>query len=65
MPLDPELESAIRTVVADTKQPPAVAQRLIAWLKDLSEAEIGLEDKSRHLDNVRSALKLSETPDED
>ncbi len=65
MPLDAELENAIRKVVVELRQPPAVAQRLVAWLKDLSEADIGLEDKSRHLDNVRSALNLSEVPDED
>ncbi len=58
MALDRELEEAVRSVVAENKQPAAVSQRIIAWLKELSENDLGPEDKNRHLDNVRSALKL-------
>jgi hypothetical protein len=65
MALDKELEDAVRSVVAETKQPSAVAQRLIAWLKELSESDLGPEDNSRHLDNLRSALDLGGDADED
>ncbi|MEJ0076822.1 MAG: CxC ATPase DNA modification system associated small protein [Alphaproteobacteria bacterium] len=64
MALDPELEDAIRAVVKDEKQPAAVAQRLIAWLKGLSDGEMGQEDRSRHLESVRNALKLDEAQNE-
>jgi hypothetical protein len=59
------LEEAVRSVVAEAKQPVAVAQRLIAWLKELSESDLGAEDKSRHLDNLRAALDLSGNAHED
>ena len=65
MALDKELEEAVRSVVAEAKQPSAVAQRIVAWLKELSETELGPEDKSRHLDSVRSALDISGGTNED
>jgi hypothetical protein len=65
MALDNELEEAVRSVVANSKQPPAVAQRLLAWLKELSERELGPEDQSRHLESLRRALKVKEGSDED
>jgi len=65
MALDKELEEAVRSVVAEAMQPAAVAQRLIAWLKELSEIDLGPEDKSRHLDNLRSALDLTGHAHED
>lgn len=52
-------------MVAEVEQPAAVAQRLIAWLKELSEIDLGPEDKSRHLDNLRSALDLTGHAHED
>ena len=65
MALDKELEEAVRSVVAEAKQPSAVAQRIIAWLKELSDTDLGPEDKSRHLDSVRSALNISGGASED
>lgn len=65
MALDKELEDAVHSVVGGAKQPSAVAQRLISWLKELSETDLGPEDKSRHLDNLRSALDLSRDSHED
>jgi hypothetical protein len=65
MALDKELEDAVRSVVSDAAQPAPVAQRLIAWLKDLSEGELGLEDKARHLENLRGALDLAGDGHED
>jgi hypothetical protein len=63
--LDRELEEAIGLVVAECGQPPQVAQRLIAWARELSEAELGMEDQLQHLDNVRKALKLPGDSDAD
>jgi hypothetical protein len=65
MALDKELEDAVRSVVTDAGQSSSVAQRLLAWLKDLSEGELGTEDKLRHLETLRSALNLSGDPHED
>jgi hypothetical protein len=65
MSLDIELEEAVQSAVADAKQPKAVAQRLIAWLKEFSEDELGPEDQARHLANVRSALKIGRATHED
>ena len=65
MALDKELEEAVRSVVAEAEQPSAVAQRIIAWLKELSETDLGPEDKSRHLDSVRSVLIISGDANED
>jgi hypothetical protein len=65
MPLDKELEDAIRSAVEGAKQPVSVAQRLVAWVKDLSETDLGPEDQVRHLDSVRTALKTKEAADED
>lgn len=65
MALDKELEEAVRSVVAEAKQPSAVTQRLIAWLKELSENDLGPEDKSRHFDNLRGTLDLPGDAHED
>lgn len=58
MSLDSELEDAIHSAVADAKQPSAVGQRLVAWLKELSESDLSQDDKVGYLANVRSALKI-------
>jgi hypothetical protein len=65
MPLDKELEDAIRSAVSGANQPASVAQRLVAWIKDLSESDLGPEDQVRHLDNVRTALNTKEAAHED
>jgi hypothetical protein len=58
MSLDKELEEAVRTAVADAKQPSSVAQRLIAWLKELSENDLGTNDQASYLEKVRDALNI-------
>ncbi|GAA0580592.1 CxC ATPase DNA modification system associated small protein [Rhizomicrobium electricum] len=65
MPLDPELERAVREVVANKSQPSAVSQRLIAWLKQLSTGDVQAADNARHLNDVCSALKLEGREHED
>ena len=63
MPLEPELEDAIIKVVAEKNQPDQVARRLIAWLEEMSKAELGRDDQMRHFDNMRSAISLPEDSD--
>ena len=65
MPLDKELEDAIYSAVEEAEQPRTVGQRLVAWLKELSEVELSQDDKVRHLDNVRSVLKIGRGEHED
>jgi hypothetical protein len=65
MPLDKELEDAIYAAVEEAEQPRTVGQRLVAWLKELSEVELRQDDKVRHLENVRGALKLGRGEHED
>ena len=65
MPLDPALEAALHEAVIESAQPNAVAQRLIAWLKLLSDGE-GSEDQNLHFyENVMDALTVEDDSDED
>jgi len=54
--LDKALIEALEEVVREEGQPRAVAQRLAAWLSRLSEAELGRDDNTQLLANVREAL---------
>lgn len=42
MALDAALEGAIKQAVAEGKQPPAVAERMIAWLEALGDGDVSL-----------------------
>lgn len=59
--LDEALVSAINDVAADMGQPTSVAQRLIAWLSQLSDGEPTREEELQFLDNVRKALVVGES----
>jgi len=54
--LDKALIEAIEDVVAEEGQHKRVAQRLIAWLNQLSEGEPGRDENTHFLNNVRDAL---------
>ncbi|WP_447909478.1 CxC ATPase DNA modification system associated small protein [Brevundimonas bullata] len=54
--LDKALIEALEDVVREEGQPRAVAQRLAAWLNRLSEAEVGRDENTSLLANVREAL---------
>ena len=60
MPLDPELEKAVREVTKKLGQPEQVSKRLLAWLKDASEKALSKDDDADHLKDVFSALKGSD-----
>lgn len=64
MPLDKELEEAVRSVVEQAKQPEAVSRTMIAWLKSMSESELSHHDHVNHLESVRDALQLEGNGDE-
>ncbi len=64
MPLDKELEEAVRSVVGHANQPEAVSRTLVAWLKSLSESAISHQDEVNHLEAVRDALDVEGTRDE-
>ncbi len=64
MPLDSELEDAVRSAVRRENQPDAAARTIIAWLKSLSESELSHQDQANHLEAVRDSLSLSEMNDE-
>jgi len=64
MPLEPELIEAVRSDVSKRNQPEEVAKRMIAWLEELSQSDVGQEDQARHLDNLRTALVIGESADE-
>ena len=50
MPLDKEVEEAIKSVVLDSGQPEKVAIRLITWLNKMSEGNIPSEDQKKFLE---------------
>jgi hypothetical protein len=54
--LDDALTDAIAAAVADAGQPPAVAARLNAWLKRLAEGDVGRDENTQFLVNVRKEL---------
>ena len=64
MPLDKELEEAVRSVVDQARQPEAVSRTIIAWLKSLSESDISHQDQVNHLESVRDALLTEGDNDE-
>jgi len=63
--LDKALMEAIDAVVSEEGQPKAVAQRLKAWLSRMSENELGKDENTQFLNNVREALTLAGGRDED
>lgn len=58
MPIDPEVRNAIVSVVRELGQNELVANKLIAWLIDKSERDLGQGDNMQHLDAVRTEIAL-------
>lgn len=56
--LDEALRGAIVAVVKDAGQPDAVASRLLAWLEELSQQELGKDEQTRFFDMVRDELAI-------
>lgn len=62
--LDDALKHAIAEVVAGSDQPESVTRRLLAWLNEMSTAELSNDEHTQFLRNVQEALSLGNT-DED
>ena len=62
--LDEALKQAINQVVAESNQSKRVARRLIAWLNEMSTAELSNDEHTQFLRYVREALSLGSN-DED
>lgn len=60
MALDTALEGAIKQAVAEGKQPPAVAERIIAWLEALGEGDVSPEQKDAFYARLISAMAGAE-----
>jgi hypothetical protein len=60
MALDPALEDALQRAVAESGESKQVAQRLIAWLKALSNGESSEDQNLSFYRNVMSAIGPAE-----
>lgn len=58
MTIDEALEEAVTETVRDAGQPEAVARRLTAWLRQMSQGSLAREDEARFLDGVCDELEL-------
>lgn len=65
MALDPALAGALKTAAKEAGQPDAVANRLLAWLTQMSDNELSRDARGQFYDEVRQALLLPESQGED
>ncbi len=65
MALDPALASALKTAAKEAGQSEAVANRLLAWLTQMSDQELSVDARGAFYDEVRQALTLPEANDAD
>lgn len=59
MALDPALVEALHAAVAELDQPKSVGQRLVAWLKSLSDGEETEHLDNQFFENVISQLRVA------
>jgi hypothetical protein len=57
--LDEEVLAAIRQATRECGQPETVADRLIAWLGQMSRDELSAQKNSEYLINVRKTLEVA------
>ena len=65
MALDPALEEALLEATTEAGQPRPVAQRLVAWLKALSNGESSEEQDLSFYANVMAAISTGGGKDAD
>lgn len=58
LPINDELKRGIERAVSELQQPSAVAQRLVAWLNEMSQRELTKTENSRYLQGVKNAIKV-------
>jgi hypothetical protein len=59
MALDPALVDALHAAVVELDQPKSVGQRLVAWLKSLSDGEATEHLDNQFFENVISELRVA------
>ncbi|SHH63312.1 CxC ATPase DNA modification system associated small protein [Desulfofustis glycolicus] len=67
MPIDPQIESAIRTSVERSKQIDSLADKLIAWIKAINSGNEDINDPdaaSRHLELIYEETTIDDKDDE-
>ena len=65
MALDPALAGALKAATKESGQPDAVANRLLAWLTQMSDQDLSRDARGQFYDEVRQALVLPEAGDAD
>ena len=60
MALDTEVIKAVKKVVDELGQPNTLAERIVAWLEQMSSSDMSKEDELKQLNLVRRAIKLTE-----
>jgi len=65
MALDPALAGALKSATKELGQPDAVANRLLAWLTQMSDQDLSRDARGQFYDEVRQALVLPEAGDAD
>ncbi len=65
MPLDEELIKAIKESVQEEGQPEKVADRLIAWLEEMSKTDLSATQQSQYLYTVRQAINTNLTGEDE
>ncbi len=58
MTIDQALDEAVAETVRDMGQPEAVARRLTAWLREMSQGPLAKEEGARFLNAVCRELEL-------
>lgn len=65
MGIDPALEEAVQSAVDELGQPRPVANRVIAWLRALSEGETSEDRDLQFYENILDELDAREVDSED
>ncbi|MCL6250088.1 hypothetical protein M3P36_03355 [Altererythrobacter sp. KTW20L] len=65
MALDPALAGALKAAAKEAGQPDAVANRLLAWLTNMSDSELSRDARGQFYDDVRQAVLLPGADDAD
>ena len=65
MALDPALVESVQDAVRELDQPGPVAQRMVAWLKALSDGEASPDLNRQFYDSLLEALAVPGVKDED
>jgi hypothetical protein len=65
MAIDPALSSALKAAAMEMGQGDAVANRLLAWITQMSENDVAREAHAKFCDEARQALSIKEAQDAD